>query len=176
VYEYDLRSDTLPEGWTIETGSWTPTHEGLVGAIDADSAAVIWTDARVPFDHEIRVVAEPIPPHDNDANAFFRAAGTIYGEGDQRCWIVGNAGWYCHDDGLERHPDGPTWRVPGAPLRGPVEFVAGVRDDRVYFEKNGKRVLERPDPSPLDPRTHDRVGLGTWNARIRFLSLKVVPL
>lgn len=174
--EYDLRRDTLPDGWTVETGVWTPTPDGLVGAIEADSAAVVWTDARVPFDHEIRVVAEAIAPSDNDANAFFRAAGTIYGESNQSCWIVGNAGWYCHDDGLEKHPSGPTWRVPGKPIEGVIEFTAGVRDDVVYFEKNGVRLLERADPAPLDPATHDRVGLGTWDARIRFLSLTVVPL
>lgn len=176
MFEYDLRRDTLPEGWVVETGTWTPTPEGLVGAIDEDSAAVIWADVRVPFDHEIRVVAEALPPSTNDANAFFRAAGTIYGEGDQRCWIVGNAGWYRHDDGLEKHPAGPTWRVPGRPIEGVVAFTAGVRNDVVYLEKNGERLLERPDPEPLDPATHDRIGLGTWNARIRFLSLAVVPL
>ncbi|MEE8106365.1 MAG: hypothetical protein V3T86_12590 [Planctomycetota bacterium] len=175
LLDVDLRRETLPDGWRVETGTWTPAPDGLVGSIDKKRAAVLWCDASFPFDVAIRIEAEPLDGNTNDANAFFRAAGTIYGAGNQSAWIVGIAGWYVHDDGLERHPGGPAWRIKGEPLRegNVVEFVAGVRRDHVFLWKAGTLLLERDDPAPLDPKTHDRVGLGTWDSKIRFRRLRV---
>lgn len=177
LYDVDLRRETLPDGWRVETGTWKPTSEGLVGSIDQNRAAVVWCDAAFPDDVAIRVEAEPLEGHSNAANAFFRAAGTIYGEGERGAWIVGIAGWYVHDDGLEKHPGGPTWRVQGEPLLGRiVEFVAGIRRGRVFLWKGGRLLLEKEDPAPLDAKTHDRVGLGTWKSKIRFRRLRVYQI
>ncbi len=175
VYDVDLRRETLPDGWRVETGTWSPTMEGLVGSISENRAAVVWCHASFPHDVAIRVEAEPLEGHTNDANAFFRAAGTIYDKGERGAWIVGIAGWYVHDDGLEKHPGGPTWRVKGVPLQegNIVEFVAGILRGKVFLWKGGRLLLEREDPTPHDARTHGRVGLGTWNSKIRFRRLRV---
>ena len=168
----------LPQGWRVETGTWTPTWEGLVGSIDRQRAAAIWCPTSFPGDVAIRVEAEAMEGHTNDANALFGAAGTIYGEGERGAWIVGIAGWHVHDDGLEKHPGGPSWRVRGEALRKGrvVEFVAGIRRGRVFLWKDGRLILEREDPVPLDPKTHSYVGLATWNSTIRFKRLRVYRL
>jgi len=178
VVDVDLRSTTLPPGWRVETGTWTPTEDGLVGAIDGRRAAAIWCDVSFPYDVAIRFEAEVLDGHDNDANAFFRAAGSIYGPGEVEAWIVGIAGWYQHDDGLEKHPSGPAERVAGTPLQpgSSVDVVAGAREGRVFLFKDGERRVELADPEPLAAATHDRVGLGTWDSTIRFTRLRVYRL
>lgn len=175
VYHVDFDGDAPPPGWTVETGSWTPSPAGLLGHVDGDRAAVLWCDAAFPFDLAVRVRAAGVAPSDNDANFFFRAAGTIYGDGEQTAWIAGTAGWYQHDHGLERHPDGPTRRVPGEPLPfdRPVDVVAGYRDGSVFLWKDGALLLEHADPAPLPADRYPRAGLGTWDATVRFLSFSV---
>lgn len=175
VLDVDLRGDTLPAGWTVETGTWTPSAEGLVGAIDGSRAAAIWCGDRFPHDVALTFDAVVEPGHDRDANAFFNGAGTIYGAGEQGCWIVGIAGWSVHDDGLEKHPAGPAERVPAAPLSPgrPVSVTAGIQAGRVFLLRDGVPRLELDDPAPLDPVTHDRVGLGTWDSAVRFTRLRV---
>ena len=175
LYDVVLRRESLPEGWHAETGNWGPTPEGLVGSIATERAAVIWCGRPFPSDVAVRFVAEAMPPHQNDANAFFRAAGSVYGPGETSAWIAGIAGWHVFDDGLEKHPAGPSWRVRGRPLAAgrPVEVIAGVRDETVFLWKDGRLLLERRDPAPLNAAAHDRVGLGTWNSEVRFLRLSV---
>lgn len=169
---------TLPDGWQIETGSWVPTNSGLVGSIDGDSAAVIWSGMRCPAQLAVVFEAEAMPGHDNDANAFFRAAGSIYGAAPNDAWIAGTAGWYVHDNGLEQHPHGPTWRVPGLPLvpGQVVRVAAGYRRGRVFLWKDGRLLLERDDPHAGSTTVQDRIGLGTWDAAVRFLRLSVYDL
>ena len=79
----DQRFDgaSLPERWRVEAGHWTPTPDGLLGAIDEDSAAVVWCGQRFPDEVALVMEAQAMPGHDNDANAFFHAAGSIYGGG-----------------------------------------------------------------------------------------------
>jgi hypothetical protein len=176
-------SASLPEGWHVETGRWTPTPDGLLGSIDEDSAAVVWCGQRFPDEVALVMEAQAMPGHDNDANAFFRAAGSIYGgsggDRDRRrdcgAWIVGTAGWYVADHGLERHPEGPTWRVEGEPLEAnrTVRVVAGYRAGRVFLWKDGRLWLAGAHPQPNATGAHDRVGLGTWNSAIRFRRLSV---
>ncbi len=178
LYDADLRSAEVPTGWDVETGSWSGSPAGLVGSIDRESAAVIWCRRPFPGDLAVRYWVQAVPPHGNDANAFFRAAGRIYGAGDTAAWIAGIAGWHVFDDGLERNPSGPSWRVAGTPLgEGEIhEIVAGSKGAHLFLWKDGRLLLERDDPSPLDPYSHDRVGLGTWNSTIRFLRVCVYRL
>lgn len=175
----------LPDGWHVETGEWTPTVDGLVGAIEGASAAVVWCGGRFPRDVAVAFEAVVMPGHDRDANAFFHAAGSIYGDGiggagderdgDTSAWIVGTAGWDVHDHGLERHPDGPTWRVPGKALvpGRVVRVVAGYRAGRVFLWKDGRLLMEHADPQAGHSGVHDRVGLGTWDSAVRFRRLSV---
>ena len=183
LLDLSFESLSLPEGWRVETGNWTPTAHGLVGAIASDSAAVIWCGQRFPDELALVLEAEAMPGHDNDANAFFRAVGSIYGDeehdvADCTAWILGTAGWYVHDHGLEKHPHGPTWRVPGGPLIPGAKFrvAAGYRAGHVFLWKDGDLLIEREDPKAEQGVPHDRIGLGTWNSSIRFLRLSVYDL
>ena len=163
-----------PAAWRVECGEWAAGPEGLVGFVAGDKPAVVWCTNEYPFDHAIGVRAHAVAPNTNDANGFFRGVGRIEGPDEHRCWIAGNAGWWQHDDGLEKHPSGPTWRVAGAPLPdAPVEFYAGVKDDVVFLFKDGRLVEARSDPDPLPVETFARVGLGTWDSEIRFLACHV---
>jgi hypothetical protein len=172
LYAVDFRGRDLPEGWTVETGSWKATPEGLEGRIDAERAAVIWCDRTFPADVAVRYWAEAIPPHTTDANAFFRASGRIYGTGDTTAWIAGIAGWHRFEDGLEKNPSGPSWRVPGEPLAAgtTVEVIAGGRGAQLFLWKDGKVRVEGEDTAQAVP---GQVGLGTWNSAIRFVRLCV---
>lgn len=190
VLDQRFDRDTLPRGWHIETGSWTPTADGLVGSIDGDSAAVIWSERSFPDELAMVFEAAAMPGHDNDANAFFRAAGSIYGTPPNDAWIAGIAGWYVHDHGLEQHPDGPTWQVPGEALRTDrlVTVAAGYSRGRVFLWKDGRLLLERDevttagkaaataDAATARPAPHDRLGLGTWDSAVRFTRLSVYDL
>jgi len=178
VYDQRFDSTTLPQGWHIESGRWTPTVDGLVGSIEGDSAAVIWSGDSFPDDLAMVFEASAMPGHDNDANGFFRASGSIYGDRPRDAWIVGTAGWYVHDHGLEHHPAGPTWRVPGGPLEPgqTVKVAAGHRDGVVFLWKDGELLLEREDPHASSAVAHDRLGLGTWDSAVRFTRLSVYDL
>ncbi|MEM7245558.1 MAG: hypothetical protein AAF533_09455 [Acidobacteriota bacterium] len=175
VLDLDLCRDTLPDGCEVEVPSWEPTTDGLVGRIDEASAAVLWLPGSYPFDHVVRMSAGGVAPHCRDANVFFRARGTIYGEGDQTAWIAGTAGWDVHDDGVEKHPAGPTFREPSQPLPtdDTTEVACGYRDGRAFFWREGGPCLEHADPDPLDAATHDRIGLGTWDSRVRFTRVRI---
>jgi hypothetical protein len=168
----------LPQGWHVETGHWRLDERGLVGSIEGDSAAVIWHESGYPDDLALVFEAQAMPGHDSDANGFFRAAGSIYGESPNDAWIVGTAGWYVHDDGLERHPNGSTWRVPGAPLKREqsVRVAAGYHQGRVFLWKDGKLLLEETTPPEKETTPHHRLGLGTWDSAVRFSRLSVYDL
>jgi len=172
LYAVDFRGRDLPAGWTVETGSWQATPEGLEGRIDAERAAVIWCDRTFPADVAVRYWAQAIPPHTTDANAFFRASGRIYGAGDTTAWISGIAGWHRFEDGLEKNPTGPSWRVPGEPLAAgrSVEVIAGGRGAHLFLWKDGKVRVEGDDAAQASP---GHVGLGTWNSAVRFVRLCV---
>ena len=178
LLDLSFDSTSLPDGWRVETGTWTPTPEGLVGSIDDDSAAVIWCGASFPDELALVLQAEAMPGHDSDANAFFRGTGRIYGDGPRGAWIAGTAGWYVHDHGLERHPHGPTFRVSGEALvpGRVVRIAAGHHRGRVFLWKDGRLLLERDDPGGGEAAPHDRLGLGTWNSCIRFRHLCVYAL
>ncbi len=166
---------TWPSAWRVECGAWEPTPAGLVGSIAGDQPAVVWCDVRFPFDHALCVRATAVAPHTSDANGFFRGAGRIAGPDEHRCWIAGNAGWWQHDDGLEKHPAGPTWRRPGRPLSATlaVTFAAGVSDDTVFLCKDGALVVADRDPDPLPAAEFCHVGLGTWDSKICFHACEV---
>ncbi|GEM_PF-3492358 len=178
ICDHRFDSATLPQGWHIETGSWTPTVDGLVGSIEGDSAAVLWSGDSYPDDVAMVFEATSMPGHHSDANGFFRAAGSIYGDGLCEAWIVGTAGWYAHDHGLEHHPTGPTWRVPGQPLvpEQTVKVAAGYRNGVVFLWKDGEVLLERDDPHATAAVPRDRLGLGTWDSAVRFTRLSVYDL
>lgn len=162
--------ETWPSDWKGECGMWEATADGLVGSTEGDWPAVVWCLRDYPFDHAIGVCAKAIAPNTNDANGFFRGVGRINGPEEHRCWIAGNAGWWQHDDGLEKHPGGPTWRHAGSPLPDtPIRFWAGVKDDVVFLYKDGRLIDARPDPAPLPAAEFPRIGLGTWDSKICFL-------
>lgn len=178
LYDVDLRGAEFPADWEVETGDWKATPAGLLGSIDSESAAVLWCRRPFPGDLAVRYWVQAVAPHENDANAFFRAAGRIYGTGDTAAWIAGIAGWHVFDDGLEKNPAGPSWRVPGTAMEDGkvVEIVAGGKGANLFLWKGGRLLLEKDDPAPLDPRSHDRIGLGTWHSTIRFLRVCVYRL
>ncbi len=167
----------MPEGWEVETGRWTAGVDGLVGRIAEDRAAAFWCLREFPDEVALVLDAEGMPGYGRDANAFFRAAGCIYPRGEQECsaWVVGTSGWYVHDHGLEHHPHGPTWRVPGSPLPGgdALQVVAGSVAGRVFLWKDGALLMDHPDPTLACLGRHRRVGLGTWNSAVRFHRLRV---
>ena len=179
VYSADLRGE-LPEDWRVESGTWTTSSKGIVGMSETEGAAALWCTQSFPFDVVVRAFGEIVAPARNDLNVYFSGTGRLADEAgakprDHACYIAGLHGWWTSRHGLERHPSSWSATMPAGRLgqRGMREIVAGRRGGTIFLFLDGEEIMTVTDPSPIDSKKHDRIGLATWHSTVRFRNVEV---
>jgi hypothetical protein len=170
----DAEPADWPADWRVESGTWDAGPEGLVGVSAEAGASAVWCTRSFPGDIAVRVWGAALPPSANDLNVYFAGKGSL----SEPCLIAGTFGWWTSRHGLERHPGGTpqTWAATRA--AGPMEpgrsyeVVTGRKGRRVFLFVDGEEVITVNDPEPL-PDHHDRIGLATWDATVRFTRVEV---
>lgn len=163
-----------PAEWQVESGTWDAGSDGLVGVSAEAGASAVWCTRSFPGDIAVRVWGAAVPPHANDLNVYFAGKGSL----SEPCLIAGSFGWWTSRHGLERHPGGTpeTWAATRA--AGPMEpgrtyeLITGRKGRAVFLFVDGEEVMTVNDPEPL-PEHHDRIGLATWDATVRFTRVEV---
>ncbi|RKY18007.1 MAG: hypothetical protein DRQ55_14420 [Planctomycetota bacterium] len=170
IYASDFIRERAFDDWEVESGSWEPGPHGVVGTSEHQGPAALWCTRPFPGDVIVRVWAQAVPPHKSDLNVYLFGTGTL----DEPCLIAGTFGWWTSRHGLERHPNGPAATVRAGPMDpGHIyEIIVGRAGQRSFLLIDGQEVLTVVEGDPL-PRSHDRIGLATWDASVRFHRVEV---
>lgn len=166
--------DWPPDDWEVESGTWEFGPDGLLGVSAEAGASAIWCTRSFPGDIAVRVWGAAVPPHANDLNVYFAGKGSL----SEPCLIAGTFGWWTSRHGLERHPGGTPASWAATRAAGPMEpgrtyeLITGRKGRRVFLFVDGEEVVTVNDAEPL-PDHHDRIGLATWDASVRFTRVEV---